>query len=86
MNMVYKNDAQNLYSETQQVNITSKSTSEMRNLNLKEVVILYIPLYHEYFNGACIKWMIAKLMLGTIYVGISPSWGWWSHNEIYVLD
>ena len=69
-----------------EVNILTRSISEMRNLNLKEVEILYIPLYHEYFNGACSKWTIAKLMLGTIYVGISPSWGWWSHNEIYILD
>jgi hypothetical protein len=38
-----------------EVNIISKSISEMRNLNLREVVILYIPLYHEYFSGACIK-------------------------------
>ena len=56
-----------------EVNIITKSISEMRNLNLKEVIILYIPLYQEHSNGACIKWMIAKLMLGTIYVGISPS-------------
>ena len=38
-----------------EVNILTRSISEMRNLNLKEVVILYIPLYHEYFNGACSK-------------------------------
>ena len=56
-----------------EVNIITKSISEIRNLNLKEVIILYIPLYYEYLNGACIKWMIAKLMLRTIYVGISPS-------------